>query len=68
MLCVHPRFFVTFRHGPHKKFTINAPLTIYSAGEDAERAVGVSVHMVHTNDSLGFVLLKSEVDVVEVKS
>ncbi|KAE9546980.1 hypothetical protein FO519_009808, partial [Halicephalobus sp. NKZ332] len=65
VICIHPRFFVTFRHGSHLQLKAGDALTIYKAEQEAEEQVGINVCVIKINDALDFVLLKSEVDVVE---
>lgn len=67
-ICVHPRFFVTFRHGTHLQFKIGDKLTIYSAEKEVNEQAGIDVCVVNVNEALDFVLLKSKSDVVEVRS
>lgn len=67
-ICVHPRFFVTFRHGTHLQFKLGDALTIYSAEKEMDEQIGIDVCVVKVNEALDFVLLKSESDVVEVRS
>lgn len=64
-ICVHPRFFVTFRHGTHLQFKLGDELTMYSAEREVSEQTGVNVCVVEVNEALDFVLLKSESDVVE---
>lgn len=68
VICIHPRFFVTFRHGSHIQLKVGDPLTIYKAEKEDEQQVGINVCVVNINEALDFVLLKSEVEDVKVKS
>lgn len=68
VICVHPRFLVTFRHGTHLNFKIGDELTIYHAEKEVNEQTGVNVFVVKINEALDFVLLKSEFDIVEVRS
>lgn len=67
VICVHPRFFVTFRHGPHLKLKIGDDLIIFQALQESEDQIGINVSVVQIDDILDFVLLKSPLQVVEVK-
>lgn len=67
-ICVHPRFFVTFRHGTHLQFKLGDELTMYSAEKEIREQTGVKVCVVNVNEALDFVLLKSQSDVVDVRS
>lgn len=67
-ICVHPRFFVTFRHGTHLQLKLGDALTMYSAEKEANEQVGIDVCVVNVNEKLNFVLLKSKSDVVEARS
>lgn len=64
VVCVHPRYFVTFRHGTHLQLRVGDPLTIYKAKSDFNESFTVTV--VQLNEMLDFILLKSDEDVVEV--
>uniref|UniRef100_A0A1I7SHC3 Uncharacterized protein n=2 Tax=Bursaphelenchus xylophilus TaxID=6326 RepID=A0A1I7SHC3_BURXY len=64
-ICVHPRFFVTFRHGTHLRLKVGDALTMYTAEKEANEQVGIDVCVVNVNEELDFVLLKSKSDVVE---
>jgi hypothetical protein len=70
VICVHPRFFVTFRHGTHGRFQIGEQLQIHKANEAArqDNAIHVSVAQVH--EEFDLILLKSPigVNIVEVRS
>ena len=61
-------FFITFRHGSHLQLKAGDALTIDKAEQEAEEQVGINVYVAKINDTLDFVLLKSEVDVVGMKS
>ncbi|KAI6215458.1 hypothetical protein M3Y94_00387200 [Aphelenchoides besseyi] len=52
VICVHPRFFVTFRHGSHKNLNIG-------------NKYGIKVSVAQIHETFDFILLKSESDVVD---
>ncbi|KAE9556268.1 hypothetical protein FO519_000451 [Halicephalobus sp. NKZ332] len=65
VICIHPRFFVTFRHGSHLQLKAGDSLMIYKAEQEVEEQVGINVCVVKIDEALDFILLKSEVNVVE---
>jgi hypothetical protein len=70
VVCVHPRFFVTFRHGTHGALKVGDKLKIYKANEPVEDYNGIDVSVAQINERFDFILLKSPigVNVVEVRS
>jgi hypothetical protein len=68
VVCIHPRFFVTFRHGSHLEYKDDDVLTIYKVNEEIQEQVGIEVSVVKVHEELDFVLLKSKFEVVEVIS
>lgn len=67
VICVHPRFFVTFRHGTHQQFKIGDKLTMFEAEKEMNEQTGVEVEVVQTNEARDFVLLQCESNVVDVR-
>ncbi|CAD6199428.1 unnamed protein product [Caenorhabditis auriculariae] len=65
-ICVHPHFFVTFRHGTHQKFNLNDTMKMYRAQEEVGEENGIEVSVANINEPLDFVLLKSQFDVVKL--
>lgn len=65
VICVHPRYFITFRHGTHLQFYVGDLLTIYKAKSDFDESFTVTVAQI--NEMSDFILLKSEKDIIEVK-
>ncbi|KAE9546346.1 hypothetical protein FO519_010442, partial [Halicephalobus sp. NKZ332] len=63
VVCIHPQYFVTFRHGTHLQLRVGDSLTIYKAKSDFDESFTASV--VQINDMLDFILLKSDEHVVE---
>ena len=66
VVCVHPRFFVTFRHGTHLQFRIGDVLRIFPAMCETNRHEGYDVAVVDINEMADFVLLRSHKIIVEV--
>ncbi|CAI5455284.1 unnamed protein product [Caenorhabditis angaria] len=64
-ICVHPHFFVTFRHGSHQKFNLKDTMKMYRAQEEVGEENGIEVSVANINEPLDFVLLKSQFDVVK---
>ncbi|CAD6192679.1 unnamed protein product [Caenorhabditis auriculariae] len=64
-ICVHPRYFVSFRHGSHLQLKLGETLKMYTADKEVDEQVGMHVSVVKVNEELDFILLKSEFNVVE---
>ncbi|CAI4220850.1 unnamed protein product [Auanema sp. JU1783] len=64
-ICVHPKFFVTFRHGTHSHFNIGDSLKIYPVEEENGSGFGVDVRVANIYEAYDFILLKSEFNVVD---
>ncbi|KAI6179515.1 hypothetical protein M3Y98_00618800 [Aphelenchoides besseyi] len=65
VICLHSRYLVTFRHGPHLQFKIGDTLKIYKVEKKINEEVRIDVCVIKVNEGLDFVLLKSESDVAE---
>lgn len=66
VVCIHPRYFVSFRHGTHLQLKIGDLLTIFHAkNEDCEQKEH-RVSVVYINENLDFILLKSKKTIVTV--
>ncbi|CAI2347279.1 unnamed protein product [Caenorhabditis sp. 36 PRJEB53466] len=66
-ICVHPRFFVTFRHGSHRRFDIGDNLKLYHAQKEVDEQTGIEVRVAKIFEAYDFILLKSKSDVVDHK-
>lgn len=64
-ICLHPRYFVSFRHGSHLKFNLGDTMQIYPENGRRDEKDGISVTVVEIEESLDFLLLNSEKKVVE---
>ncbi|CAD6198109.1 unnamed protein product [Caenorhabditis auriculariae] len=67
VVCVHPRYFVTFRHGTHLLLQLGSAMKIFHAtAEDQPNAEsGWEVTVVDINEKLDFILLRSKENIVE---
>uniref|UniRef100_A0A1I7TB45 Peptidase A1 domain-containing protein n=1 Tax=Caenorhabditis tropicalis TaxID=1561998 RepID=A0A1I7TB45_9PELO len=63
-VCLHPRFFATFRHGSHLSLKLGDKLTMYNADTDIDQQTGTIVTVAKIDESLDFVILQSNEDVV----
>ncbi|KAI6224822.1 hypothetical protein M3Y95_00793100 [Aphelenchoides besseyi] len=64
-ICVHPRFFVTFRHGTHVRLKIGDVVKMYHAEKEINEQHGVEVRVAQIHPTFDFILLKSDSDLVE---
>lgn len=66
VVCVHPRYFVTFRHGTHLQLKVGDVVRIFHAKIGINEQVGYDVSVVDMNEKLDFILLRSKEIVVPV--
>ncbi|KAE9546653.1 hypothetical protein FO519_010135 [Halicephalobus sp. NKZ332] len=60
VVCIHPRYFVTFRHGTHLHLQVGNTIRIFHAKSETNEQDGYEVTVVDMNEKLDFILLRSK--------
>lgn len=66
VVCVHQRYFVTFRHGTHKELSVGSAMKIYHAMSEPNEGNAIDVNVVDINEQFDFILLRSKKEIVDV--
>lgn len=66
VVCIHPRYFVTFRHGRHLQLKVGDVIRIFHAKIGTNEQDGYEISVVDMNEKLDFILLRSKEIVVPV--
>uniref|UniRef100_A0A914EN09 Uncharacterized protein n=1 Tax=Acrobeloides nanus TaxID=290746 RepID=A0A914EN09_9BILA len=66
VVCIHPRYFVTFRHGTHLQLQVGSVIRIFNAKSETNEQDGYEVTVVDLNERLDFILLRSKEIIVPI--